>query len=162
MALSSSSFFALSSVVSPIRIFWILSSPLFGQIYFYIFISDITLIIIIIIIIIYSLRVFSLQRELMVFHWGLSDSKSPQVYRTLLNILADLNNAVVWMVSTLPLISKSSNPCINPFVTVARPSITIGIIVTFIFHSFFLKFPCKVLILLFAYFLFYSVVSRIS
>ena len=36
---------------------------------------------------------------LMVFHWSLSDSKSPQVFRTLLCILADLNNAVVWPVS---------------------------------------------------------------
>ena len=45
----------------------------------------------------------------MVIHWSLSDSKSPQVSRTLLNILVLLNNAVVWMVSTSPLISKSSN-----------------------------------------------------
>ena len=34
---------------------------------------------------------------------------SPQVSRTLLNILADLENAVDWMVSLLPLISNSSN-----------------------------------------------------
>ena len=44
----------------------------------------------------------------MVFHWNFSDSKY-QVSRTLLNILADLNNAVVWMVSTRPVISKSSS-----------------------------------------------------
>ena len=37
---------------------------------------------------------------------------------TLLNILADLSNARIWMVSTCPLISKSSSPCINPLVTV--------------------------------------------
>ena len=43
----------------------------------------------------------------MVFHWSLSDSKSPQVSRTLLSILAVLNNAVVWMVSTRPPTSKS-------------------------------------------------------
>ena len=35
---------------------------------------------------------------MMVFHWSLSDNKSPQVSRTLLNILTDLNNAVVWVV----------------------------------------------------------------
>ena len=29
------------------------------------------------------------------FHWRLSDSKSPQVSKTLLSILADLNNYVV-------------------------------------------------------------------
>ena len=34
----------------------------------------------------------------MVFHGILSDSKSPQVSRTLLSILADLNNAVVIMI----------------------------------------------------------------
>ena len=45
---------------------------------------------------------FSHQRQLMVFHWSLSDSKSPHVSRTLLSILAILNNVVVWMVSTRP------------------------------------------------------------
>ena len=35
----------------------------------------------------------------MVSHWSLSDSKFPQVSRTLLSILTDLNNAVVWTVS---------------------------------------------------------------
>ena len=44
----------------------------------------------------------------MVFHWRLSDSKSPQVSRILLNILAVFNNALVWMVSTRPPTSKSS------------------------------------------------------
>ena len=44
----------------------------------------------------------------MVFHWSLSDSKSPQVYTTLLSILAVRNIAVVWMVSTLPPTSKCS------------------------------------------------------
>ena len=73
----------------------------------------------------------------MVFHWSLSDSKSPQVSRTLLSILAVLNNAVVWMVSTRPPTSKSSSPFSNPFVTVPNAPITIGIIVTCMFHSFF-------------------------
>ena len=73
----------------------------------------------------------------MVFHWSLSDSKSPQVSRTLLSILAVLNNAVVWMVSTRTPTSKSSSPFDNPLVTVPKAPITIGIIVTFIFHRFF-------------------------
>ena len=73
----------------------------------------------------------------MVFHWSLSNSKSLQVFRTFLSILADLSNVVVWMVSTRPIISKSSSPYINPLVTVPRAPITIGIIVTFMFHSFF-------------------------
>ena len=73
----------------------------------------------------------------MVFHRSLSDSKSPQVSRTLLSILAVLNNAVVWMVSTRPPTSKSSSPFSNPFVTVPNAPITIGIIVTSMFRSFF-------------------------
>ena len=73
----------------------------------------------------------------MVFHGCLSDSKSPQVSRTLLSILAVLNNVLVWMVSTRPPTSKSSSPFSNPLVTVPKAPITIGIIVTFMFHSFF-------------------------
>ena len=72
----------------------------------------------------------------MVFHWSLSDSKSPQVSRTLISILTVLNNVVVWMFSTRPLISKSSRPFNNPLVTVPKVPITIRIIVTFMFHSF--------------------------
>ena len=73
----------------------------------------------------------------MVFDWRLSDSKSPQVSRTFLSILAVFNNAVVWMVSTRPQTYKSSRPFNNPLVTVPKAPITIGIIVTFMFHSFF-------------------------
>ena len=73
----------------------------------------------------------------MVFHWSLSNSKSPQVSRTLLSILSVLNNVVVWMVSTRPATSKSSSPFSNPLVTVPNAPITIGIIVTFMVHSFF-------------------------
>ena len=72
----------------------------------------------------------------MVFHWSLSDSKFPQVSRTLLNILAVLNN-VVWMVSTRPPTSKSSIPFSNPSVTVPKAPIPIDKIVTFMFHSVF-------------------------
>ena len=73
----------------------------------------------------------------MVLHWSLSDSKSPQVSRTRLRILAALSNAVVWIVSTRPPISKSSRSFNNPLVIVPNAPITIGIIVTFMFHSFF-------------------------
>ena len=72
-----------------------------------------------------------------VFHWSLSNSKSSQVSRTLLTILAVLNNIVVWMVSSRPVISKSSSPCTNPLVTVLRAQNSIDIVVTFMFHSFF-------------------------
>ena len=64
-------------------------------------------------------------------------TNSPQVSRTLLIILADRSNAVVWMVSTRPLISESSSHCTNPLVTVPRAPITTGINITFMFHSFF-------------------------
>ena len=64
----------------------------------------------------------------------MSDSKSPQVSRTFLSIL---NNAVVWMVSIRPLLSKSSSIFINPLVTVSSAPITIGIFFTFKFRSFF-------------------------
>ena len=99
----------------------------------------------------------------MVFNWSLSDSKSPQVSRTLLSILAVINNDVVWTVSARPPTPKSSSPFCNPLVTVPKAPITIGIIVTFMFHSFF-QFPSKVevLILLFTFFQFYSVFSRNS
>ena len=73
----------------------------------------------------------------MVFHWTLSDSKSPQVSRTRLRILAVLSNAVVWIVCTRPAISKSSRPFNNPLVIVPKAPITIGTIVTFMFHRFF-------------------------
>ena len=73
----------------------------------------------------------------MVFHWSLSDSKSPQVFRTLLSILAVFNNAVVWMVSTRPPTSKSSRLFNNPSVTVPKAPTTIGIIFAFTFRSFF-------------------------
>ena len=73
----------------------------------------------------------------MVFHWSLSDSTSPQVSRTLLSILAVLNNAVIWIVSTRRSTSKSSRPLNNYLVTVPNAPITIGKIVTLMFNSFF-------------------------
>ena len=79
-------------------------------------------------------------------HWTLSDIKF-QVTRTLLSILADLSNAVVRMGSIRSLISKSSSLCTNPFGTVSNALITIGISVTFMFHSFF-QLSSKVLVLI--------------
>ena len=67
----------------------------------------------------------------MVLHLIPSDSKSPQFSRTLLSILVDLNNAVVWMISTCLLISTSSIPFTEPFVTLSSRRITICIIATF-------------------------------
>ena len=95
----------------------------------------------------------------MVFYWSLSDSKPHQVSRTLLSILAVFNNAVVWMVSTRSPTSKSSRPFNKPLVTIPKAPITIGIIVTFMFHSFFqFSSKVKVLISVFTFLQFYSVV----
>ena len=77
----------------------------------------------------------------MVFHWSLYDSKSPQVYRTLLSSLAVRDNGIVWMVSTRSPTSKSFRPFNNPLITVPKAPITICIIVTFMFHSLFFLIP---------------------
>ena len=50
-----------------------------------------------------------------------------------------LNSVVAWMVSTRPLIFKSSSLYINSLVTVPSAPITIGITVTFIFNWFFIS-----------------------
>ena len=73
----------------------------------------------------------------MVFLWSLRTSKSPQVSKIFLSILAILNNAIVWMVSIRPPTSKSSSPFISLLVTVPNTPIKIGIIVTFVFHFFY-------------------------
>ena len=85
----------------------------------------------------FLLREFFISAFKDVFHWSLSDSKSPRVFRTLLCILAILNNAVVLMVSTYPHVSKFSSPLTNHLGFVQRAPITIDITVTFMFHSFF-------------------------
>ena len=53
----------------------------------------------------------------MIFYRSLSD-KSPQLSRILLTTLAFLNNAVILMVSTHPVIPKSSTPCTHPLLIV--------------------------------------------
>ena len=61
------------------------------------------------------------------------ESERQQVSRTLLSILADLNKAVVRIISILPPISHSP----SHLETVPSAPITIGITVTFMFHNFF-------------------------
>ena len=53
-------------------------------------------------------------------------------YRTHLSILADLNNTIVWIVSTCPLISKYSSPSTNPMLTLPSVPLTIDITIIFI------------------------------
>ena len=97
----------------------------------------------------------------MVFHWSLSDNKSPQILGTLLNILADFNNAVVFMVCTRPLISKSSSFFYQSFSDCTKR--------TYWYHRHthaqqFFQLPSKVqvFLLLFASFKLYSMVTRYS
>ena len=72
---------------------------------------------------------------LVFFNWSLRESKSPPIFWTPLGILAYLNDAVVWMVAILPLISNSSKEGgdSRPLGTV--PSASIGITIT-MFHNF--------------------------
>ena len=87
-------------------------SPLFGRlslIFYYYFIVIIVLLFLLFLFYYYCYYSFSHQLTLMVIHWSLSDSKSPQVSRTLLSILAVLNNALIWMVSTRPPTAMSSS-----------------------------------------------------
>ena len=74
----------------------------------------------------------------MVFHWSLIDCKSLQVSRTLLSVLADFNNTVVWMVSAGRPISNSFSSLTKTLgILPPNAPITVGITVTFIFLSFF-------------------------
>ena len=99
----------------------------------------------------------------MVFHWSLSDIKSPRISRTLLSILADLNNALVWMFSIRPLYFQVLQFLYQSLVTVPSAPITIGITVTFTFHGFFQFLnQIEIYIFLFTFLHFYSVVSRDS
>ena len=74
--------------------------------------------------------------SLWVFHWILSDGKSLQVSRTLLSIQADLDYAVVWMVSILHRIFNSFSHSSKPFGSVLSALITIGIPDIRMFHIF--------------------------
>ena len=94
-------------------------------------------VIIIIIVIIAHFGSFSHVHKLMVFYWSLSDSKPPHIFMTILSILAENNNAVVWTITSRLLISNFSSPSIDPLVTTPRAPFTIGITNTFLVHSFF-------------------------
>ena len=97
----------------------------------------------------------------MVFRWSLSDSKFPQVSRTLLSILTDLNNTAFWMVSTCPFISKFSSLFIDPLVSTKNTNYN-WYKRHFHVPQLFFQFSRKVevFILLFTFLLFYSVVIR--
>ena len=79
------------------------------------------------------------------------DYEWPQISWSLFSIL--------WSIYCLddPLISKPSSPCTNPLVTVPSATITTGITVTFMFHSFFSSLASSMYLI--AFFHFYSVVN---
>ena len=83
-----------------------------------------------------SLRVFHISFSWWSFMevWGTASHLKSS--RTFLSILADHSNTVVWTVSTHPL-SNFYNSGINPLMIVSRTPVTIGINITFMFHSFF-------------------------
>ena len=77
---------------------------------------------------------------LMIFHSSVIWRFLTVVSRTLLSILAHLNNPLVWMASTGLLISRSSSPFTNPLGIVPSAPITTGITVSFMFHRFYYYF----------------------
>ena len=91
-------------------------------------------------IIIIFLAYFSHQLLLTVFYWSLSDSKALQVFRTFLSILADLNSAVVLIVSSCHMVYNSSCTFTKPLRIVPSKLNTLDIIVTFMFQSFIIIF----------------------
>ena len=78
-----------------------------------------------------------------VFSQEFSDRKSPQISRTLLSILAKLNKFVVLIISTRPLISKTSRPFIKPFGIVPTAPKKIGIILKFMFLYCYFSFQAR-------------------
>ena len=80
---------------------------------------------------------FLLLCQLVVSHLNLSDCKSPYLFRALLSLLADLDNALVPMISIFSLISNLASLFLKPQGTVlSMPTIT-GISIIFMLHSFF-------------------------
>ena len=61
-------------------------------------------VVVVVVVVFYSFRGFPFSVSWLIFPWSLGESKRPQVSRTLINILVNLRNAVVWMVSTITLI----------------------------------------------------------
>ena len=130
---------ALSSLIFFLVLFWVSRRgfPFWGLLQVRQLSCNIFYPLLLLLLLFHSITRFPRQRLSMVSHWSLSDCKFPQVFKILLSIPADLNNVVVWMVSTRPLISKFSIPFLNSLVTAPRAPIIIGITVNFMFHSFF-------------------------
>ena len=88
-----------------------------------------------------------------------SHLKSPGLFSVFWPFSIRLSFGLVF--TSLPT-SKSSSPFNNPLITVPKEPITIGIIVTFMFHSFFNTLARSRYLSFCSLFQFYSVVSRDS
>ena len=107
----------------------------------------------------YSFRVFLHQLWLRVFHWVLSDSKSPHVSRILLSILADRNNAVVWMVPACTPIPIPLQSLLGSFRAHQLKFISLFLSGSIVFQF---SGKVQVLVSLFVFFNFFFVVCRNS
>ena len=105
----------------------------------------------------YSFESFSHKHQLMVFHWSLRDSYSPQVSRTLLSILANLNSSVILKVFLFPILLVSSSLLWWLYQVHRLQSVSPSLTCSIVFQS-----SCKVqaLISLFTFLHFHSVVYR--
>ena len=82
---------------------------------------------------------------MMIFHWSLSDSKSPQVSKSRPIIQDDLCDAVVWRISALRPIKNTFIPLTKSLVAVPRAPI---ITVTFYYYYYYYYY---LLIYIYAY-----------
>ena len=71
------------------------------------------------------------------FNWSMCYSKSLQVSRTLLNILADFNCAVAWIDLILPLISSSASHFSRLLEIIPKAPATIGITVSLKYYYYY-------------------------
>ena len=106
---------------------------------------------------------FSYQRLREVFHGNSDDSKPLQVSVTLLNILANFSNTVIWMISILPLIFNNSSSFFFRLLKAVRNVPSTAGITLIIFHSIFsslAKFKYLPVFSLFLLFAFYDPPER--
>ena len=94
----------------------------------------------------------SVSHMLFFCQWCLSDCKSPEIFRTLLNILTYLNNSVVYIITIFIWFSISAFFLSSPFENITNTAVTIVIYYSFMFYSF--------MFYLFAFFYVLSVAHR--
>ena len=91
------------------------------------------------------------------FDWSLNE-KSSQVSSTLLSILTNLNNAVVRIISILSLIFNFSSFLFKSLRIIPKAPTIVCITIIFMFYSLFSFLARPSICLLFAFFIFQSVV----